>query len=604
MSFKIFTLQLSGKIKPVSTIEKQRKLLADDYADFQRIEVSEALKSFLELDETVNSGEFKSKKKEVEGLQFKGSEEENQQKEFERLKKTGRLKKYFKVADSSDLKKFEAEKEGQKLNDYYALLEYMKEGQFEKEKQEIKSQVFKGSVEEKHLKDFNRLEKSAAIRAYKELEGSTKLKKHKALEEQDKFKRYNELKNAADQDKDKKREFKTLQNDAEIKAYFKFEKSKKLRLYHEILGSHDLKQYEELKAFTSTEEFKKKEAHLKDKKKFEKSETYKKQMEYKRLAADPTVKFVLKFEKSGLYKNYLDVKDSFDLKRYQELEAILNSEDYKKRKTWLQDKKRWEKTDEYKKEQEHKSIQSTPDIVKYFKYKDSEDFEFFKKWEVVFEDDFSGKELNKERWGTALPVAEKLLGENYAMPGDVGIFTNGENINLGNKLTISVKNQKVMGKTWQMPAGFVPGEFNYTSGLITSGERFKMEDGIIEAKIRFSPVKHVASSFYLSGDDAMPRLNLVEMGVKNNVGISSQNGDGKVQNSGLDIANLKKGDYIFTLEKEGSSFNWKINNVEVWQQSDSSLNIPLQLNASSLIVDKPAGSSSFEIEWVKCYRKK
>ena len=368
--------------------------------------------------------------------------------------------------------------------------------------------------------------------------------------------------------------------------------------------SHDLKQYHELKTFTTTEEFKKKEAHLKDKKKFEKSEAFKKQTEFKKLAADAIVKFVLKFEKSALYKNYLDVKDSFDLKRYHELEEILNSKDYKERKAWLEDKKRWEKTEEYKKQKEHASLQSTPDIVKYYKYKDSTEFDFLKNWEVAFEDDFKQKELNKEKWGTASPTAEKLLGENYAMPGDIGIFTNGENLSISGKLGIVVKSEKVNAKVWQMPAGFVPTEFNYTSGMVTTGEKFSMEDGIVEAKIKFNPVKQIASSFYLAGDEATPRLNLVEMGVKNNVGISTKNGSGKIENTGLDIANLKKGNYIFTLEKEGASFTWKINNVEVWQENNSSVNIPLQLSASSLIVDTPSGSSSFEIEWVKCYRKR
>ena len=144
MSFKIFSLQLTGKIKPVSTIEKQRKTLADDYAEFQNIVGSEELKVFLTLHEWIHSKEFAQKKKEVEGLKFDGSEEANQLKEYQRLKKSGRIRKYFKVADSADLTKFEKEKDAPKMLEYYSLLEYMKEGQFEKEKKAVQSQVFKG----------------------------------------------------------------------------------------------------------------------------------------------------------------------------------------------------------------------------------------------------------------------------------------------------------------------------------------------------------------------------------------------------------------------------------------------------------------------------
>jgi hypothetical protein len=160
---------------------------------------------------------------------------------------------------------------------------------------------------------------------------------------------------------------------------------------------------------------------------------------------------------------------------------------------------------------------------------------------------------------------------------------------------------------WQMPAGFVPTDFEYTSGMLNTGDRFLMEDGILEAKIHFNPVKQVASSFSLSGQETMPRVNLIEMGVKNNVGIASVNSYGKIENSGLDISNLKKGEYIFGLEKSGGDFIWKINETEVWRQNNSGLNKPLQLGASSLVIEKITGTQmpvNFEINWVKCYRKK
>ncbi len=606
MSFKIFSLQLTGKIKPVATIEQRRKTLEEDYEEFKRVESSDELKAFLELEKWINSSEFQQKKRETESLQFKGSEEDNQLKEFQRLKKAARMRKYFKVEGSQDLAKFESEKDSDRMKTYYTLLEYVKEGQFEKEKNEIKSQVFKGSVEEKHQKDFKRLDKSAAIRAYNELEGSEKLKKHKKLEETEKFKKYVQLKNVPDIDKDRRKEFNALKKDSEIKAYFRFEKSKKLKLYHETNGSHDLKRYLELKEYVNTEEFKKREAFLKDNKKFEKSDANKKFNEFKKLAADSNVKFVLKYEKSALYKNYLDVKDSFDLKRYFELDEIIKSEEFNNRKKWLEDKKRWEKTDEFKEQQRYLEEKKKPEFVKYFKYKGSTDFDFFKQWDVVFEDDFKSAGLNTDKWGTCHPVAEKMLGENYAMPGDLNIFTNGDNIKTGTNLTIQVKYEKAKGKVWQMPAGFVPTDFEYTSGIITSGDKFLMEDGILEAKIKFNPVKQVASTFYLSGKEVSPRINMVEMGAKNYLGISNIK-DGKITSSGLDIANLKKGMYIFSLEKKGSSYTWKINETEVWQQSNGESKEPLHITASSLLINEVPGSQlpvNFELEWVKCYKKK
>jgi len=75
MSFKIFSLQLTGKLKPVDTIEKNRATLRADFEEFQKVETSDELKEFIELEEWVNSESFKNKKKEVESLQFKGSSE-------------------------------------------------------------------------------------------------------------------------------------------------------------------------------------------------------------------------------------------------------------------------------------------------------------------------------------------------------------------------------------------------------------------------------------------------------------------------------------------------------------------------------------------------
>lgn len=607
MSFKIFSFQLTGKIKPTSAIEKKRAELAADFAEFQKTEASDELKVFLELEKWANSDAFKKSKSEIESLSFKGSKEENQLKEYQKLKKSGPIKKYFSVEGSSDLKRFEKERDSEKMKSYYALLDYVKEGQFDQDKKEIKSQVFKGSVEEKHWLEFRKLEKSAGIRAYKELHASDAVKKHEALEKTEKFKKYQQLKNASGHNKEEKAEFKKLKSDREIKAYFRFERSKKLKLYREMLGSHDLKRFDELKQYVNGAEFKKREAFLKDKKKFEKSEAFKKYSEFKKLSGDDSVKFVLKYEKSALYKNYLDVKDSFDLKRYHELEEIINSDEFKKQKAWLEDKKRWEKTEEYKKYQQYLKEKERPEFVKYFKYKKSDDFDFLKNWEVVFEDSFSSSKLDDKKWSVCTATAGKMLGENYALPGDLNIFTQGKNVSTSKNLRIQVKKEKAQGKVWKMPAGFVPTVFEYTSGLVSSDKAFEMKDGVVEAKIKFDPLKSVISSMYLASEETNNRVNLLEMGARNNLGFSIVNGKGKVESQGLDISNLKKGDYIFTLEKQGQKFTWKINEKEIITQENRDLDKSLHIVASSLVIDEISGAqlpASFDVEWVKCYAKK
>jgi len=252
-------------------------------------------------------------------------------------------------------------------------------------------------------------------------------------------------------------------------------------------------------------------------------------------------------------------------------------------------------------------MKKLPHLIKYFKNRGTTVFRFFNEWEVVFEDYFSKPAIDSEKWATKPYLAEKMLGDNYSLPGDNYAITDGRNLKTGGKLTIEVKKEKVAAKVWQMPAGFVPAEMEYSSGLVSSWKNFWLEDGIYEAKIKFSPVAQVVSSFYLAGEKNMTRGKLLEMGAKNRVGILNVN-VGKAVSNGMDISNLKIGNwYIFSVVKQGNSFTWKINESEIITLTDSRMNRKLHLNAASIVVnDLPASQlpAGFEIEWVKCYRKK
>ena len=608
MSFKIFALQLTGKIKSVEKIEQQRELLRNDYQEFLQVEKSEELALFLELEKWVNSEMFQKEKADIEALRFKGSQESNLLEEFNQLKKSSRIKKYFTVAGSPDLKKFENIKGSDKLKRFDELLDFIQEGQFQKEKKELESQVFKGSVEEKHWLEFLRLKKSQGIKSYLELAGSDVLKRHDKFVESEKLKKFLELKNAPELDKPKRREFSAMKRDSEIKSWFRFEKSKKLKLYRETVDSHDLKRYNELKQYVESKDFNERQAFLKDKRKFEKSETCKKQQEFKKLAADSDIRFYLKYDKSSFHKNYLDVKDSFELKRYLELQEITSSKEFAERKAYLEDKKKWEKTEAFARQQKFLEMKKNPRLIKYFKYKDSSAFDFLKNWEVVFEDDFSSPVLNAEKWSNCNYWSEKMLGENFALPGDLHLFTSGKNTKTGGKLTIEVKKEKTGGKMWKMPGGFIPAEFDYTSGVVSTGKSFWFSDGIFEAKIRFTPEKKVVSSVYLQGEKNIPLVHLMEMGTQNRLGISTLSANGKIQTEGMDISNLKKGKFfIFSVERTGKTFTWKINETEVLKLENPEPENSLHINASTMVVYDVPGSKlpvKFEIDWIKCYRRK
>ena len=159
-----------------------------------------------------------------------------------------------------------------------------------------------------------------------------------------------------------------------------------------------------------------------------------------------------------------------------------------------------------------------------------------------------------------------------------------------------------------MPAGFVPAEFEYTSGIVSTAKSFTQEDGIFEAKIKFNPVKETVSSFVLQGQNSFPGIYLLEMGAKNRIGVSSISEKGKLSINGLDISNLKKGKwYIFTLEKTRGALVWKINDTEVLKLENRHLDFPLHLSLFTLVISPISGNKlpvQYQTEWVKCYRKR
>ncbi len=607
MSFKLFTLQTFGKLKPTEKIEAQRTLLEGDYQEFKKVEGSDELKEFEELKQWVNSDDFKNRKKEIESIRFKGSQEQKQLLEFQKLEKQKKIKNYFTVEQSSEIKRFETIKQSDKLAEYYLLHKYVFEGPFQEEKKNSLKQVFKGSPEQKQLLEYNKLQKSKAIKVYFELNDSPELKQHEVFANSETLKNYIELKNTPAKGKEQKIEFKQLSRNPEIKKYFRFEKSKKLKLYHSTVNSHQLSRFTELSELINSKEFIARKTFLEDKTKFTKTEAFQKEQKLKQLSADGDVKFYLAYEKSKNYKNYIAVADSADLKRHNELKQLINSEEFLAKKAYLEDLKKWEKTEEFAKQQKFLEMEKYPHLVKYFSYVGTTKFSFFEQWKVIFEDNFNGSKLDTHKWQTKHHRANDILGDNFSQPGDLQAYNAGKNLVFGTKgLSLQVKKENAEGKAWNPAVGFTPQTFNYTSDMINTSSGFWFENGILEAKIKFNPVTDVVSFFQLSGEKPNPQINLLEMGNKNRVGVFKVE-NGKALISGPNIDNLKKGYfYLFRIEKNQQQLIWSINDCVIYTMPASGFQFATFLNLSTIVVNEVRSSMpvSFDVEWVKCYAKK
>ena len=399
--------------------------------------------------------------------------------------------------------------------------------------------------------------------------------------------------------------------EALLKDLKKLERNSKIQRFYSTLKSEELKRFEKLSASELPTKYKKLKSLVENsafdqkKKKDPASTEFAQFNEFSSLKNSADLKFLEHFEKSAAYKNFLRMNGSPEQKKLEELRELTISEEFKTRVAYLSDKQKWEKTEEAAKEKRFAELLKTPQVVNYLKYSNSNAFDFFKKWELVFEDRFDSPKLNDQKWITKSHWANKTTGHNFSQIGDLHAYTEGKNIVTdGKSLKIEVRKEKTKGMQWRIPFGFVEQEFDYSSGIISTAANEWWNHGILEAKVKYSPSADLLDAIYLLGEEASPQINLLEMGAKNRVGTLTKS-NGGIHADGESISGLKQGEfYIFRLEWTSNALIWKINGREILKMN---LHVPshtLHLNATSIVVNEPKGSlpHRFEIDWVRFYQ--
>jgi len=158
---------------------------------------------------------------------------------------------------------------------------------------------------------------------------------------------------------------------------------------------------------------------------------------------------------------------------------------------------------------------------------------------------------------------------------------------------------------WQIPFGFVEQEFDYSSGLVSTAGTEWWKHGILEAKVKYAPSTNLVDAIYLLGEQNSPQINLVEMGVKNRMGLLIKSADG-IQSECENISGLKVGEfYIFRLEWNANSLVWKINDRVILTVTNNVPAFKMHLNLASIVVSESNDlPHRFEIDWVKFYQPK
>lgn len=537
---------LLGMIPSTSKIEQAEKTLNNEFEKLNVFTDSEVLARYIYLDGLVNSSDFKEKCKALKSLNYKYSDEYENEKEFFSLKKSKDIVQYFKTISGNSLKRFKEMDGSSKIRDYEDLENFIESPAF-REKQKMKPITFKDTDEYRKLDEFKRLKK-----------------------------------------------------DQEVKSFLKPPRKKlwkKSKEKVEIKKTKSILRYEELAAYVKSSEFLAKQRMKPIT--FKDSDEYKKLLEYKRLKGSVEIKEYYKFKNSKEYSNYLNTDGSARLKRFEELKQYVATPEFKQKKEYLLDKKKFEKSDLYKDQQEYKKLKKNPDIIWYYKIKDSDKFDIIKSRKLTFSDEFEGNKLDTSKWLTNFYWGEKLLGDRYSVESDLQSYTEKDNFEVVNSvLRINTKPKKVTGKVWSAAHGFKTKEFDFTSGIINTGNSFRQKYGIFSAKIKLgNPVAR--NTFWMLADKITPHLDICRT-TNGKVWFDYVSPKGTISKSSL--GSKYSNDYfIYTLEWTPDKLVWKINNTEVFVQTSEIPQEPMYVLLAGGLNKPINGVASMEIDWVRVY---
>lgn len=428
------------------------------------------------------------------------------------------------------------------------------------------------------------------------------------------LKRYNELDAYVNSPvfKDRRKKIEQLSyKDSEYytaeKKYKKLLKFSKLKSYYIIRESQELKGYLKIRESSAYAEFAKLHVIV-NAAGFDKKLRLEEYLAYRKLLKDPRIKASLRFEKNRKYRDYTEMSQSQVPQEFEQLSAYIKSDDFKKNREYLLNKKRYLTTDDYKLLCEFKDLKKRPDIVKYFSLCADPNFRNMCKWELVVHDDFNQGKLDAHRWITRYYAGERFLDDTYAVGQDVQLFTADNIVFTNTSAVLKFKKESIIGKYWDNTLGITEKSFDYTSGLLSSAIDFRQCYGKFEAKIKLSR-SAVKQCFWMRGDTDMPHIQIMENGPEG-VKMGTICGSGHKCTSTIQpLKDMKLANdyYIFTLEWTREKLVWKINDMVVKEIRDNIPDIPMYVIFSLGANEAPADRSlpaTMEIDWVRFYKMK
>jgi len=613
-----------------------RVLSTEAYKNFETIRDSGLPKRFQELKAIVESEEFRQKEQKIKKERFEDTPEHAWLVEYKQLKSSKAVKKYFGITQSQAYAVYRELHDSPDLRYYQELSQYIRSDEFVRLKSDKEN--FEGSEAQQKEKEWLNLKQDTRFKTYEkfvtsghyriltEVLGAGVLERLQELESIINSPAFAEVQNyyslsyeerwqRLDESKIKD-EYLQLKKDPRLISYFRFVESKEYDQFQQAISSGIIERYEKLKAEIESPEFQKEKAYLLQpfEQKWKQTEEYARYEEFQKLAADERIKKYLSFTATADFKLYEEVSRTGEIEHFEELEKYIQSEEFKQYKSYmlLSFKEKWEQTEDHAKEEEYKRLEADAKIRWYLKVKDSNIFDELKQWQLTFFDDFESTQLDTSRWLTRYYWGDSFLHDAYSLSTDRHFNTDGANITLRNsRLVIETRKEKVTGKAWDPMFGFMPKEFEYTSGLVNTGKSFRQQYGRFRAKIRMSGHPGVISAFWMVGAQIIPHIDIAKYAGKKiwmNAFWGNLAEPQGVKRAGTSLLSLKPAlkEYIYELRWTPKELTWYINGIEMFRITDGVPQEPMYIQLSCGIMDDIGGNhlpTTMEVDWVKCYQQ-
>lgn len=418
----------------------------------------------------------------------------------------------------------------------------------------------------------------------------------------------------------------------------------KVKRYHDVEQSDEYKEYCELDALVNSKEFK----ELKKKyqqTEYKNTEEGKTMTRYKRAAESINVRRYKAVEESDLFKEYFEFKadplryaqlkdaeavkgssflrkmkfidnsltmrshradaSSHAMKDYEQLKEVVANPDFQEREAFWKNTKRWETTEEAKKEARYNELKQYEDIRFILKTTKAE-IERYERVQRVYFDDFDWINLKDSDWTPGAKYPSKDFQSVHSYTNEVQAFNNGNNTETKDgALVITTRKERVTAPAWDAQRGMVMQDFDYTSDMLNNADKLTVEEGMaVSVKVRCSGI--LDHGIYLRSDKHIPFISIFDFsGLRLHCGLKS---DIKDDSGKVTLDRCFPFTYmIFTVVWGKDEIIWYINNMEVHRcknEIPKGAKLYLHMYSFAFRSNTRMTEGKMEVDWVSAYKFK